>query len=584
MREPREPISGFQRWAQLMDRAARDEALTQEEEAFCERFARDNSAAEFETAAYRELGVLEPQPQADDSRVLRNLVDGALARLEAEDAERAVAEVRRFRLPPTPFWLVASAVGVALLAIGLLNRGDSTAPTAEARAESSKLNARPLTRAELVYASGQVNIEGKHATAGRVLLVEGTRIETGDGVACVLVDSDINLCLAAHSDMRLVSLYTPARRVELGAGILAIRLSTQPEGQSLTIAAGDVTSTAVGTAFSVERQPGQPVVTTVLNGKVRVAHGSEERFLNAHERAHSAQNQVQVSSLSRNEEAGSWALLGPTMLWHDPVSATLELTGEPVGAEAFLDGQSIGRAPLSSLVPVGGHRLVVRNQDSTLLDEELHWNAGESHTLVYRAETLAEVVTARALQRARGEHGERDPSVGKRRGSARKVRAELNAKVVEPVAVLEEPVALENDGRPTPADLLRTARRQVRDGSLKAAVGTYESLRETYPDSEEAHTVLISLAQLELSAMRNPTRSLQLLDTYLSRGGTLSEEARLTRIHALRALHRSQEEAAAISEFLGKHPRSFEDSTLRARLADLRAQRANPRADPRADH
>jgi len=550
-----------------MDRAARDEMLTPEEEAFCERFARDNSAAEFELATYRQLGDLEPQAHAaDDSRVLRNLVDGALARLEAEDAERAVEEVRRFRLPPTPFWLVASAVGVALLAIGLLNRGDSSsAPKAEARAETN--NARPLTRAELVYASGQVNVEGKQATAGRVLLAEGTRIETGDGVACVLIDSDINLCLAAHSDMRLITLYTAGRRVELGAGILATRLSTQPEGQSLTIAAGDVTSTAVGTAFSVERQPGQPVVTTVLNGRVRVAHGSAERLVNAHERAHSAQNQVQVNSLSRTEEAGSWALLGPTMLWHDPVSATLELTGEPVGAEAFLDGQSIGRAPLSSLVPVGGHRLVVRSRDSTLLDEELHWNAGESHALVYRAEALAEVVTERQLQRARSAHGQT-----KRPVSSRKPRAELSAKVVEPVAVVEEPVALDNDGRPTPADLLRTARRQVRDGLLKGAVGTYEALREAYADSEEAHTVLISLAQLELSAMRNPTRSLQLLDTYLTRGGTLSEEARLTRIHALRALHRSQEEAAAISEFLVKHPRSFEDSTLRARLADLRAQ------------
>jgi hypothetical protein len=63
-----------------------------------------------------------------------------------------------------------------------------------------------------------------------------------------------------------------------------------------------------------------------------------------------------------------------------------------------------------------------------------------------------------------------------------------------------------------------------------------------------------------------------MLDTYLARGGTLSEEARLTRIHALRALHRSKEEEAAISEFLLKHPRSFEDSTLRARLTDLRAQ------------
>jgi hypothetical protein len=553
-----EPISGFQRWAQLMDRAARDEVLTPEEEAFCERFARDNVAAEREVAAYQELG--EFDGQSEDSRTLRLLVDGALSRLESEDAERAVAEVRRFRLPPAPFWLVASGIGAALLAMGLLNRGQlasvpAVSTSSEAHAEAS--NSRPLTRAELVYASGEVNVEGKRATAGRVLLGEGTWIETKDGVACVLVDSDINLCLAANSDMRLTTLYTPHRRVELGSGILATRLSTQPEGQNLTIAAGDVTSTAIGTAFSVERAAGRPVVTTVLNGKVRVAHGTAEKLVNAHERAQSSDNSVQVNSLSRTEEASSWALLGPTMLWHDPVSATLELNGEPVGAEAWLDGQLIGRAPLSSLVPVGGHRLIVRKDAAVLLDEELHWNAGESRSLVYRAQALA--AASREVRRVRA-----------RKAAARVDRAELSAKVV-PEAVVEA-LAPEISG-PTPAELLRSARRQVRDGSLRAAVATYESLRTGYPRSEEAHTVLVSLGKLQLSALNDPARSLELLDAYLVRGGTLSEEARLARIHALRALQRSKDEAAAISEFLVKHPRSFEDSTLRARLADLRSQR-----------
>jgi hypothetical protein len=247
------------------------------------------------------------------------------------------------------------------------------------------------------------------------------------------------------------------------------------------------------------------------------------------------------------------------MLWHDPVSATLELNGEPAGAEAWLDGQPIGRAPLSSLVPVGPHRLIVRRDNTVLLDEELHWNAGESRALVYRAETLA--ATTREVRHPRGA-----------KKPVRVAREGLNAKLAPEPQVVVEPALQEADGRPTPAELLRSARRQVRDGLLRAAVGTYESLRTEYPHSEEAHTVLISLAQLQLTALHEPARSLELLDAYLVRGGTLSEEARLTRIHALRALHRSKDEAAAIAEFLVKHPRSFEDTTLRARLADLRAQ------------
>jgi hypothetical protein len=73
--------------------------------------------------------------------------------------------------------------------------------------------------------------------------------------------------------------------------------------------------------------------------------------------------------------------------------------------------------------------------------------------------------------------------------------------------------------------------------------------------------------------LHDPRRALTFLDLYLLRGGTLSEEARLTRIHALRALQRPAEEATAIAEFLAKHPRSFEDETLRARLAVLRSTR-----------
>ena len=144
---------------------------------------------------------------------------------------------------------------------------------------------------------------------------------------------------------------------------------------------------------------------------------------------------------------------------------------------------------------------------------------------------------------------------------------ELASKVAPEPAVS---APLEAPG-PTPNDLLRAARRLVRNGQMRAAADAYQALRRTYPASEEAHTVLVSLGQLELNALREPARALPLLDLYLQRGGNLTEEARLTRIQALRALHRKQDEANAIAEFLLKHPRSFEDTSLRARLADLRA-------------
>jgi hypothetical protein len=540
-------LTGFARWAELMDKRARDEELTPEDAAFCERFARDNAICRRELDVHELLADLDAPPDAESL----SLVERALRRLEAEDAERAVAEVQLLRHPRPPLWLIASGVAAVALVLGLGLRG-----ALSRGGDAAASGPRPLTRAELVYASGQVVIGAQRAASAPVLLSEGTLIETQDGVACVLIDSDINICLAAHSGIRLSAIHAPARRVELTAGRLATRLSSQPEGMSLTIEAGDVTSMAVGTAFAVERTAQAPIVTTVLNGKVRVSQGSASSVVNAHERATSEGERVRVSALNRAEEAASWALLAPTMLWHDPVSGALELSADAPGTEAWLDGQPIGRAPLWSLVPTGSHRLLVRSGDQVLLDEQLHWNAGEARAVR---------VTTRAEPPPSPDEPGPSPTKPRRRAKAKLTAAAESAKL--PAQPEAEPASALS--APTPAELLRSARKLMREGRMQAAADAYETLRATYPQSHEAHTVLVSLAQLQLRALHDPKRALERLDAYLERGGALNEEARLTRIRALSALGRTAGEAAAIREFLAEHPRSFEVVALRERLAAL---------------
>jgi hypothetical protein len=557
-------VTGFARWAQLMDREARDEPLTDEERAFCERFARNHEACELELSAYAALGELDAPPD-DESRAL---VDRALRQLEAEDVERAVADVRGFRRARLPWWAIAGAASAAAVVLSMLVRGPAQpAPSVEAP--------RALTRAELVYASGDVRVESERAAAGRTLLTEGATVATGVGTACVLVDSDINLCLAADSSVRLAALHARDRRVELLRGTVATRLSAQPPGLSLTIVAGDVSSMAVGTAFAVERGVSgarATTVTTVMNGTVRVARGDAQQLVNAHERAISDADQLRLKPVSRSEEAASWALLGPTMLWHDPVSATLEVLAgaeSDTAAEAWLDGQLIGRAPLWSLVPVGTHRLLVRSASEVLFDQQLQWNAGQTHRVRFEA------------QPETAEEPAPTPSQAKKRRWKKAKSSEAHPQIESAKLTSEPEPEAPQTALPTAAELLKSARRMMREGRMRAAADAYETLRREHPRSDEAHTVLVSLGQIQLTALHQPERALELLDAYLERGGTLAEEARLNRIRALRALERPDQEALAIREFLAKHPRNFEATALRSRVAELESKRSTGRVATR---
>lgn len=548
-----------QRWATLMDRSALGEPLGPEDAAFCERHAASHPECAREQAVYAELALLDASPNAES----RTLVDAALARMEAEDAERSVAEAVTFRKRRVPvFGLVASALSAA--AAGLLFVGAPASPAERADGDlRGPQPARP-SRTELVYASGAVRVSGKPASLGRTLLEEGNVIETELGTACVLIDPDINVCLSEHTVLRLSQLDAKARKLDLLRGKTATRLATQPEGMSLSIAAGDVLSTAVGTAFSVERAADGGVITTVLNGKVRVGRDHDTRIVTAHERAvvTAVTRGVPVlTTVSRSEEAPSWALLGPTALWHDPISASLDLRGEPEHAEAYLDGQRIGIAPLSTLVPVGTHRLVVRAGDTVLLERELHMNAGETQLVAYRPPAVAEPSPGPAATKTVALRHEKPVEAAQE--SAKALTAEeLGLRDDAPSAVAERP-----------ADLLAQARRLMREGRYAEAEQSYEAIGRAFPGSEEAHAVLVSLGQLELVQLGAPQRALSRFDAYLARGGALSEEARAARILTLRKLGREREEASAIREFLAKHPRSFETAQMRARLLTLETAR-----------
>lgn len=567
------PQNDFERYLELADREACDEPLSAEEQAFCRAFERKHPEACPELGVYAELAQLNAAPDAAS----RTLVDSTLAQIEAEDAERASEDVKRLRgRRGVPGFVMVIAAAAFALGSGyaLLQR----APGSALRTVSG---ANPLARAELVYTSGSVKISDANGAAGRTLLSEGSTIETQSGAACVLIDSDINVCLAPQSRMRLRAIASAARVVDLEVGKLATRLSTQPEGMSLSIVAAGVASTAVGTAYSVERHDGQngqvEVTTIVLNGKVRVGRENEVVVVSAHERAVSAGDHNHgravkpiVTSVSRTEEAPSWALLGPTVLWHDPVAATLEVHGQPIGAEAWLDDQWLGVTPVSSLIPAGEHRLSVRKNSRELMGRDLYVHAGDTQSIGYADERPA----AAREESASSSYDERD-DVRSPGHSPRRARGREHSRSYRVAREPDEPVAAsqeaEAEAEPSGGLGLRQARQAVRAGQFRAAAAIYEQLAEGGASSEEASTAMVLLGQLRLNQLGDPRGALAPLNAYLKRGGPIAVEARAARIEALRRLNRTGEEMAAIEEFLRLHPRNFEVNKLQARLEALRA-------------
>jgi len=533
----------LRRYAALSDRLALDEQLAPDEHAFLERMRQRDEACRLEAELIDSLGDLDGPP----TEATRALVEAALAgvngpakvsQLSARPAPRRAAAGSSRR------WLaIGGSLAVAAVALLLVTR-----------ARDGKRGGDVGERIELVYLSGQISVGGKPVSSSSQLLREGDVLAVERGSACIAMDPEIDVCASSGTRLQLTNTRTAARRLDLLHGKVAVQLAPQPEGHKLSIVSEGVWSTAIGTAFTVQRGEDRGVQTTVLNGKVRVGEtDAQSKLVAAHQRARVARGagarQPEVAAISRSDESPEWAMLGPAKLWNAAVAATLEIAGAPAGAYVTLDGQSIGIAPLSTLVPVGVHRVEVRVGSEAMWSGQVALAAGERQKISLEG-------------------------------------VEISAKSVAPVVTTEAPAfepqptktatraKMASATRPSPkrssSELLREAHKLLRDGERDAAASKYGELMREYPASAEARSSLLSLAELELEHLGNAAAALQLADRYLAGGaGTLAPEARETRVRALRSLGRRGEERAAIEEYLKAYPESLRGPSLEKRLAEL---------------
>jgi TolA-binding protein len=123
----------------------------------------------------------------------------------------------------------------------------------------------------------------------------------------------------------------------------------------------------------------------------------------------------------------------------------------------------------------------------------------------------------------------------------------------------------------TAASLFAEANVARRGGDLGRAASLYGTLRDRFPDSDQAHLAGISLGDLLLS-LDEPARALGAFNSYLAevRAGPLREEAMFGRARCLRKLGdvRAEEETWVI--LLRDFPASAYAPAARLRLAQLR--------------
>jgi ferric-dicitrate binding protein FerR (iron transport regulator) len=143
------------------------------------------------------------------------------------------------------------------------------------------------------------------------------------------------------------------------------------------------------------------------------------------------------------------------------------------------------------------------------------------------------------------------------------VRAALSGKSTAPApASAAAPAA-------TPEALLKQALSLRAQGQFRRAAEVYRKVHDASPTSAAGGAALVSLGELSLSSLNDPRGALAAFDSYLSRGGSLSQEAAFGRARALRALGRTAEERSAIERFVARYPDAPQSRVLRERLAAL---------------
>jgi ferric-dicitrate binding protein FerR (iron transport regulator) len=255
-------------------------------------------------------------------------------------------------------------------------------------------------------------------------------------------------------------------------------------------------------------------------------------------------------------------------LGHGTVATALDKL--PPGTTFTIDAKG-GSATVTGTVfsvtaPESGDSVIVRVHEGSVRSD-----GAQAHAESVRAGRELDVTTgqARAVQVPVRDHELELLGITlPRAGHAEPAATVAQAPAPEPSATAPAPAPEASAKPPSAAEMLAAARKLRAAGNAPGAGEAYRRLMAAHPKSAEANAALVSLAELQLGPLGDPSGALRSYEAYLRGGGALTQEARYGRIQALRRLGRSAEERAAVDEFVKAYPNSVQTRALKARMGE----------------
>jgi hypothetical protein len=511
-------------WIALSDRAAAGESLLDAERDFLLGHAEGCAACGAEARVFGALGKALDDPSLL-SEPLPDIPSGPPGPL-------STARARTLRTAPRKRKLAALAMAAALLAaiVGVLGFRALQRPVRVAASHAPASFPRPL----VAFVTGDARVNQQRAVAGQ-RLAPGDVVHVAAGELCLLVPPGVTVCAGEGSALVVGSVETSERRLGLRTGHVLARLQRQRPGSSFGFDTTRGPIVATGTIFSVEAS-GEDVRLRVQEGTVVSGEGSNTESFVAPVAARLGAS-PERSSIASDGAARDARLAELSGMWTDDAACPLDVGAGAQGGSVTVDGEYLGRTPLTALLRPGSHRLSVEQPGFAPVAERLSLHGTDR---VVRSYELLPIPSASIAAV--------EP--------APRVRAATSGS-----APKSEPAA-------SAAVLLAQARALRSAGRFSDAHAAYRRLLAEHSGSAEAQAALISLGELQLAQSGDANGALRSFDGYLRSGGALSQEARYGRIRALRRLGRHAEERAAIEKFLADYPRSVQAATLRARLSE----------------
>ena len=519
---------------ELEDRARAGAALSPGDEEFRVEHRRSCTLCGFErqvaalAAGLDDAGPAVPMSAAEDERFYH----GVLRELAADERRAEPAAASRPRAFTSTFKRLALAAAFMSLAIIIA-------------ASVYMLRAGKAGGGRMFVVAGTTTA-GATVVRGGDALKEGDALTIARGYAGFVPCYDVEVFADESSRVKIARLGKTQCELSLEYGRVVTRAIAIPAGARLVVSTQSGSVEVKGTVFTVETD-GVDTKVRVMEGAVLVRNrkGLEQRVASSMK---ISMNSGETGRITQDEIDRDHGLAG----WYDPgvnrglgAFVPVEIQSVPDGAEIVMAQKTIGRTPLSALVPPGRYNIEVQAAGFETLGEVLSVDAQGALTRKYLLKRKAPQAAAPRIE---------EP-------------AEVRETPEKPVTVKPEPAkprkvarlaTAGNDGISRP-DLLEVARLLKEQKDFRGAAGAYDEIIAKFPASPEAKVAIVHLGFIHLDRLREPAKALGRFERYLgeAENGILREEASWGRIKAFRAMDQEANEAGALRVFISKYASSL---------------------------